>query len=111
MHIEEYNIGDTIRIFRVERGLSREELAEQTGISCSHMNKIEAGIKQPGINTYKKIMSALEVDIVIREEEKTEKGKYVAKAKEILMGRTENEVKYLVRILECASKNLHIVNG
>ena len=34
-------IGETIRKFRAERKLSREMLAEQTGISVSHLEKIE----------------------------------------------------------------------
>lgn len=48
----------------------------------------------------------LEADISIRDEEKTEKGKFVAKAKDILMSKSEKEVKYLVKVLECAADNL-----
>ena len=45
MYIGERDIGETIRILRTERGISREELAERVGISRSHLNKIEADIK------------------------------------------------------------------
>lgn len=54
-------------------------------------------------------MDVLEADISIRDEEKTEKGKCVAKAKDILMRRPEKEVKYLVKVLECAADNLDYV--
>lgn len=106
MYIGERDIGEIIRILRTERRMSREELAERVGISRSHLNKIEADIKRPSIITYQKIMDVLEADISIRDEEETEKGKCVAKAKDILMNRSEKEVKYLVKILECAADNL-----
>ena len=106
MYIGDRDIGETIRILRTERGMSREELAERVGISRSHLNKIEADIKRPSIITYQKIMDVLEADISIRDEEKTEKGKFVAKAKDILMSKSEKEVKYLVKVLECAADNL-----
>lgn len=111
MYIGDRDIGETIRILRTERGMSREELAERVGISRSHLNKIEADIKRPSIITYQKIMDVLEADISIRDEEKTEKGKFVAKAKDILMGKSEKEVKYLVKVLECAADNLNQVSG
>lgn len=109
MYIGGSDIGETIRILRIERGMSREELAEKVGISRSHLNKVEADIKRPSILTYQKIMDVLEADISIRNEEKTEKGKCVAKVKDILMNRTEKEVKYLVKVLECAADNLDTV--
>lgn len=68
MYIGERDIGETIRILRTERGISREELAERVGISRSHLNKIEADIKRPSIITYQKIMDILEADISINDE-------------------------------------------
>lgn len=109
MCIGDNDIGETIRILRIERGMSRDELAEKVGISRSHLNKVEADIKRPSILTYQKIMDVLEADISIRNEEKTEKGKCVAKAREILMKKSEKEVKYLVNVLQCAADNLDTV--
>lgn len=100
------SIGETIRILRTERGISREELAEKVGISRSHLNKIEADIKNPSIYTYQKIMDVLGADISIPDEEKTEKGKCVEKAKDILMDKSGKEAKYLVKLLECDAENL-----
>lgn len=109
MYIGDSDIGEIIRILRTERGMSREELAERVGISRSHLNKVEADIKRPSILTYQKIMDVLEADISIQNEEKTEKGKCVAKARDILMNRSEKEVKYLVKMLQCAADNLDMV--
>lgn len=106
MRIRSISIGELIRILRNERGMSREELAELADVSCSHINKIEAGIKRPGKEAYQRIMNVLGADIVTSEGEKTEKGKCVIKAQEILMTSTEKEVKFLVGILEEIVKNL-----
>ena len=38
-----YEIGQKIRKFRRAQGLSQEQLAEQTGISVTHMSHIETG--------------------------------------------------------------------
>lgn len=45
--------GKEISILRRMRGMTRIELAEATGISDSHLKKIESGTRQPGMNTYR----------------------------------------------------------
>ena len=109
MYIGDNNIGDVIRKLRNEREMTREQLAEKAEISLSHLNKIEAGIKRPSILRYQRIMEVLQVDISIRDEEQTEKGKCVARARDILLTRSENEAKYLLKVLECAADNLNLV--
>ena len=52
-------IAETIRKFRAERKLSREMLAEQTGISVSHLEKIENNLRNPSMNTYVRLRAAL----------------------------------------------------
>ena len=47
--------------------------------------------------------------MVIDNQEETVKEKCLAKAQNILLDKTESEVKYLVRILECAADNLDLV--
>ncbi len=39
--------------------MSRKELAEAAGISESHLKKIEAGTRQPGIQAYERMMGIL----------------------------------------------------
>ena len=50
---------ETIRKFRAERKLSREMLAEQTGISVSHLEKIENNLRNPSMKTYVRLRAAL----------------------------------------------------
>lgn len=58
--MQKRTIGENIRKLREERQLSREILAEQTGISVSHLEKIENGLRNPGMKTYVKLMEILE---------------------------------------------------
>ena len=65
--MEGTNLGITVKKLRETKGMSRMELSEAVGISESHLKKIEAGNRQPGIQTYRKMIAALEADIVIRD--------------------------------------------
>lgn len=103
------NLGDNIRTFRKMKGKTVEELAEVVGISESHLKKIESGTRQPSIATYQRIVDVLGIKMVIDNREETVKEKCLAKVQNILLDKTESEVKYLVRVLECAADNLNLV--
>lgn len=106
---EENNLGDTIRSLRRMKGKTVEGLSEEVGISESHLKKIEAGTRQPSINTYQRIVEALGIRLVLDNEEETVQEKCLAKVQTILLNKTESEAKYLVKILECAANNLDLV--
>ena len=48
MRTDSTNIGETIRLLRTTRNISRAEMAEKIGISMSHLEKIESGSRRPG---------------------------------------------------------------
>ena len=107
MNTEGTDFGKVIRIMREMRGMSRMELSEAANISESHLKKIEAGERKPGIDTWQAIMKILEAEIVIKSnEKKTVKGDCVIKAQEILMDCTESQALYLVKVLEFSAKNI-----
>ena len=54
---------DKIRSMREKRGLSQGELAKLAGIDRSNLNKIERGLKQPGLKTLTRVAKALNVSI------------------------------------------------
>lgn len=56
-----YAIGQRIRKIRKARGLSQEKLAEQIGISTTHMSHIETANTKMSLSIFAKIASALEV--------------------------------------------------
>lgn len=55
-----WQVADTIKEIRKERGLTQEQLAERAGISVSHLAQIKAHIRTAGMRTYLKLMETLE---------------------------------------------------
>ena len=52
-------IGKRIKILRLERGLTQGDIEETTGVSRSHISKIESGkVANPGLDTLEKIQDA-----------------------------------------------------
>lgn len=96
------DIGEHIKKLRKLRGMSRSELSERVGISQSHLEKIENGLRNPGMSTYKKIMKTLNEDQTIQE-------KCIVHMQEILMRSSEEKAVYLTRVLECMSENLDMI--
>ena len=54
-------IGQVIRNFRKEKGMSQEVLSGLAGLDRTHYSKIERGLRSPTIETLFKIASALDV--------------------------------------------------
>lgn len=103
------SLGETIRNLRMARGMTRAELAETVGISESHLNKIEAGTRQPGITTYQKVIDALGAEVVIKDDNETLQGKCAAKARDIMWNSTEKKAVYLTKMLITMAENLDSV--
>lgn len=100
------NIGEKIRELRIARRISKEELSRMAGISISHLEKIEAGYRNPGMETYQKFMEVMRVDTVIRNENETTQEKCVIRIQKILMESTDEKALYLTKTLENMSENL-----
>lgn len=56
-------VGENLRKIREEKGLSRRELAEKSGISQSYIIKIEQGTKNPTLEVLKSLATGLNVKI------------------------------------------------
>lgn len=56
-------VGLNIRVQRVKRGISQEELADLSGIARSTMGVVERGEQSPSLQTIAKIATALKIDI------------------------------------------------
>lgn len=56
MRMEGVKIGEAIKELRKIQNITKEQLSEKTGISVSHLEKIEAGSRNHGINTYQKLL-------------------------------------------------------
>ena len=109
MRTDGTNIGETIRILRKERKISKAEMAETIGISVSHLEKIESGTRRPGIDTYQKILRVVGADMVIRNGAETVQEQCAEKIEEILMKSTEAQAVFMTKVLESMAQNMELV--
>lgn len=58
-----YKVGERIRDFRIERKMSQESLALNSGIHPAYLGKIERGEKCPTIDTLSKICEGLKIPV------------------------------------------------
>lgn len=110
MYADNMATGDTIRILRNARGISRADLAEKIGISESHMNKIEAGSRSPSIKIYERIIEVLGAKLVIRKEAVTIQERCVETANKILRNSTEKQAVFMTSMLEHMAQNMDLIN-
>lgn len=55
------NVGERIRFYRLQKGLSQEQLAFKAEINPSYIGQIELGKKSTTIKTLDKIVNALDI--------------------------------------------------
>lgn len=58
------NIGERLKALRKARGLSRNRLAQMSGVSQSYLSDIEAGKKNPTVEVLNRLCKALEISLV-----------------------------------------------
>jgi len=108
-------IGKRIKILRLDRGLTQGDIEEATGVSRSHISKIESGkVANPGLDTLEKIANALKVSIsfLFHFDERTlkrriqamERRKKEHKKEMELLGSKEKEIKKLKKELKSLRK-------
>lgn len=56
--------GDSIRKFRLEKGLTQKQLGEKCGINEANIRKYELGSQNPKKETLQKIATALDVSVL-----------------------------------------------
>lgn len=75
-------IGKVLRQLREERDVSIKELADELGISSSHISQIERGISSPSITMLKNISNVLDVPITYFFEQERETNSKVIRGSE-----------------------------
>jgi transcriptional regulator with XRE-family HTH domain len=55
-------VGNRIRLYRQQRGMTQEALALNSGLNVSFLGDIERGNKKPSIESLEKLLGALGVD-------------------------------------------------
>lgn len=100
------DVGCIIKEIRQIKGISREKLAEDAGISVSHLEKIEVGLRRPGMSTYQRILDSLGTQVVIDVVTDKVQDQCARKAYDILEHSSERQAVYMTRILESLSDNM-----
>ena len=102
-------LGKLIRKLREARGITRNELADRAGISVSHVEKIESGLRMPGMSAFLKIMLVLDVHINLYGGGMTTQEKCASNVQDIILSSTEEEARYLSKMVECMAENFVLI--
>ncbi len=57
------NIGETIRSFRLQKGMSQGDIEKRTGLLRCYLSRVENGHTIPSLDTLAKIASAMDVQL------------------------------------------------
>ena len=57
--MKQETIGRNIRMHRLKRGLTQEQLAEQSGLSVNHIGQVERGVKQISLSALSHVAEAM----------------------------------------------------
>ncbi len=74
--MEKAVLGQRIRLRRKEQKLTLEKLAEKADIGLVYLGEIERGLKMPSLNTFIKIVNALDISADELIYDHTKSGKY-----------------------------------
>jgi len=68
--LDKISIGKRIRKARTEKGYTQQALVKKAGIGSMYLSEIEQGLKMPSLNSFVRIVDALEIsaDYVLRDE-------------------------------------------
>lgn len=67
-------IGEAIRHFRKQRGLTQQQLAEKAGCSLMYVSNLERGKSTAELGKALKVFDALEVDLSLADRRKDREG-------------------------------------
>lgn len=93
--MEDINIGEKVRSFRIARGISLRDLAAKTELSPSMLSQIENNAVNPSINALKSIAHGLDISLYKFFKEETEPNQLVVRKGEYkIIGQMGEEVQY-----------------
>lgn len=87
MNLEKGVLGNKIRQARIEHNLTQEQLAEQLGISPTHMKHIESEHRKPSLDVLVNIIQILNISfdsLIFKNKITTQKEEYIAEIKIML---------------------------
>ena len=106
--MEKTALGKRIREVRVQKGYTQQALADKAKIGVVYISEIERGLKMPSLNTFIKIIDALDVsaDYILRDELPAGKKYICTEITEKLLDLTPGQCKTASDILNAYLSNL-----
>lgn len=99
-----YEIGQRIRKIRKAQGFSQEDLAEQIGISTTHMSHIETGNTKLSLSVLVALANALKVrtDDLLFEEQAMTRSTMIESISQMLETCTTQQIKFMEDLIKAA---------
>lgn len=106
--MEKCTLGQRIRAHRKEQNLTLEKLAEKADIGLVYLGEIERGIKMPSLNTFIRIINALNIsaDALIYDETKCGKDYLASELSLAMADLSPEEVAAVCNITKTAIKQI-----
>ena len=100
-------IGQRIRNYRTQKGLSQEKLAELAGCHPTYIGQLERGEKNATLESVEKIASAMDISLseLFDKLGKSGSNNIAAKCYDLVASKNEAEQKQLYKILQEMDKN------
>ena len=97
------HIGERIRLLRLQKGLSQEQLAPNANMNTSYLGQLERGSKNPTLPTLEKIARGLEINVEALIAGHSQQTELASKQHSFLTLLTRDEIKQL--IVEAINEN------
>ena len=106
--IDKVLLGKRIRGARMNKGCTIKKLSEMTDIGIVYISEIERGLKMPSLNTFIKIIEALNVsaDYILRDELSSGKVYTISEISDRLKHLTPKQTRGAIDILDAYLRNL-----
>ena len=92
------NIGETIRNFRLQKGMSQGDIEKRTGLLRCYLSRVENGHTIPSLDTLAKIASAMEMPLA-----QFFAGDHPENGSKALPQLSEDEIRFLTQIRRYSS--------
>ena len=101
-------LGKKLRQVRQEKGYTQQHLADKAGIGNVYLGEIERGLKMPSLNSFIRIIEALDVsaDFILREELSSGKDYIYDEITQKMQNLTPKQRKTALDILNAYLQNL-----
>lgn len=101
-------IGEKIRKYRKEKGISQEELAEKVGISVTHMSHIETANTKLSLPVFVSVAEALglKLDDLLKDKSPECEANVVEELTELVLESTEREMRIILDVAKATKLSL-----